>query len=223
MARLLSWSKWIEQTNTANQTRREMMAANAFASAGIPTKFADLTVRSFRALTSNDPGKQAAFRQAMSLVSDGYVEDKGARKKSLLLWSHQRGVGKTGLLTPVFQALLRKGASGLWLSWQQLVEQVESGYKTDDAYSRLQAAREVGVLLIDDLGYQWVEGDGLSAHALKVLNSVIFHRHAWDLPTLFTSNLSPEELTEQLRPEHYQRIAEMAAVIEMTGDLLRPV
>ena len=223
MARLLNWSTWIEQTNADNRARREQEATNAFVSAGIPTKFASLTVKSFRALTHGDTGKEMAFKAAMSLASDGCVEDKGAQKRSLLVWSRQRGVGKTGLLTPVFQAMLRKGMSGIWISWQQLVEQVEAGYKSEDAYSRLQAAREVGVLMIDDLGYQWVDGDGLSAHALKVLNSVIFHRHAWELPTLFTSNLSPEELTEQLRPEHYQRIAEMAAVIEMTGDMLRRV
>ena len=222
MARLINWSKWERETERVNTERAAQRRANVFLSAGIPTRFADLTINSFRKLTKGDAGKTAALAAAYAMAHEGYIEVDGVKKRSLLIWSHERGIGKTGLVTPVFQMFLRRGLTGIWLSWQQLVEQVEAGYKSENAYERLRAAREVGVLMVDDLGYQWTD-DGLSAHALKVLNSVIFHRHAYDLPTLFTSNLSPEELTAQLRPEHYQRIAEMARVVEMQGEMLRRV
>lgn len=223
MKRMLSWSNWEAQTKAENARRAEQRQRSVFLSAGIPPKFADLTVRSFHDLAKGEAGKQAAIKASLAMAKDGQVDDRGVQKNSLLFWSHQRGIGKTGLMTPVFQQLLRKGGSGIWISWQQLVEQIKAGYKRDEAYERLQAAREVDVLLLDDLGYQWAGPENITGHTLEVLNSVIFHRHAWEKPTLFTSNLSPEELMAQLRPEHWQRIAEMALVVEMRGELLRRV
>ena len=221
MRRMLSFEEWRANTDAMNKLRHEAAAASIFQSAGIPARFADMTVKSFRNITKDDPGKERAYLAARELASAGFIEDRGMRKKSLLVWGAERGIGKTGLVTPVFQAMLRRGMSGIWISWQQLVEQVEAGYEDKSAYEKLYAARTVGVLLIDDLGYQWA--DEASAHARKVFNSVIFHRHAEDLPTLFTSNLSPTRLGTQLGVEHWQRIAEMAMVVEMTGTILRSV
>lgn len=223
MTRLLSWSKWIETTNAANAQRSEQRQRSVFESAGIPPRFAELTVNGFRLLAGRDDGKKDALQAALALGLDGFIEDAGRKKRSLLVWSNQRGVGKTGLVTPVFQQLLRKGKTGIWISWQQLVEQVKAGYKDDSAYDKLRASRDVDVLLLDDLGFQWADPEEISSHTLMVLNSVIFHRHAWDKTTLMTSNLSPDELMAQLRPEHWQRIAEMARVVEMRGEVLRPV
>ena len=88
-----------------------------------------------------------------------------------------------------------------------------------DGYIERHGVRKKSLLLLDELGHNW--RDDATAHTVEVLHSVLFYRHAYDMPTIFTSNKSPDELATMFGEEHWQRIGEMAVIIEMSGETLR--
>lgn len=213
-------AQWLADTERIQREAAERIAASAFGMAGIPDRFRDLTWAGLRNKAGDDPAKADALALTYQYIQQGYIERHGVRKQSLLLWSRQRGTGKTGLMTAVFKQAIKHRA-GLWMSFHMLVESVRAGYSSGDAYARLAQARDVDVLFLDELGHNWREDE--TAHTVEVLHSVLYHRHAYDKPTLFTSNKSPDEMARMFGEEHWQRIGEMAAVVEMGGRILRPI
>jgi DNA replication protein DnaC len=211
--------QWLKTTETAQREAAARIAAGAFGMAGIPDRFRNATWAAMRNRCEKDAGKKEALLLTYRLLQDGYIERHGVRKKSLLLWSKQRGVGKTYLATAVFKQAI-KNRPGLWIWFHRLVESVRAGYNGNgDAYKLLAQARDIDVLLLDELGHNW--RDDATAHTVEVLHSVLFYRHAYDMPTIFTSNKSPDELATMFGEEHWQRIGEMAVIIEMGGETLR--
>jgi len=211
--------QWVRNTERQQREAAERNAANAFGMVGIPPRFLDLTWASLRNKAGDDPGKAAAMSLAYQYAQHGHVDRDGIKKLSLLVWSRERGVGKTGLMTAVFKQAIKR-RPGLWVSFGRLTESVRAGYNGDgDAYRVLAQARDIPVLLLDEVGENWRED--ATAHTVQVLNSVLYHRHAYDMPTFYTSNKSPDELARMFGEEHWQRIAEMAAVVEMGGRVLR--
>lgn len=217
--RASQFERWLKETERAQREATERIAAGAFGLAGIPDRFRDLTWAGLRNRAGADAGKAEALAATFRLAQDGYIERGGVRKRSIMLWSRRRGVGKTGLATAVFKQRI-KDRAGLWISFHLLVETVRAGYNgSGNSYQVLAQARDIDVLLLDEVGDNW--RDDASAHTVEVIHSVLYHRHAYDKPTIFTSNKSPDELATMFGEEHWQRIAEMAAIIEMGGDVLR--
>lgn len=213
--------QWLKTTETAQREAAARVAAGAFGLAGIPDRFRNATWAAMRNRCGKDPEKQEALTLTYRLIQDGYIERGGVKKKSLLLWSKRRGTGKTYLATAVFKQEI-KNRPGLWIWFHRLVESVRAGYNSDgDAYKLLAQARDIDVLLMDELGHNW--RDDATAHTVEVLHSVLFYRHAYDMPTIFTSNKSPDELAAMFGEEHWQRIGEMAAIVEMNGETLREI
>ena len=183
----------------------------------IPTIYGELTLQGFLQVAGDDPGKRVAIRAVTELMRNHKISTSRGTYQSILLWG-QPGVGKTGLLTPAFQELAN-GRSALWISLLDLSNRINAGYETNEAYKRLDAAQSVDLLFIDDMGdpLRKTATDGMRNN----LNAIIWHRHALDLPTIMTSNLSPEQIKIQFSEALYQRLATMAVVIEMSGKILR--
>ena len=56
---------------------------------------------------------------------------------------------------------------------------------------------------------------------MEILSWIIYERHAWDRTTLFTTNWRPDKLASEFTPQIWNRIAEMANIVEFGGERLR--
>lgn len=218
--RVESWKTFTTNTEVANKKaathQRELFRSE------VPKRLQGLSINSLAAAAASngkiDTDKIAAIAAAREMRETGTAPGiGGARKRSLLLWGVSSGVGKTGCLTPIFEARAKAGVDCLFISFADMVEQVRAGFKDEQWFARLERARTVPLLFLDDFGYP---DRAASDHVREVAMSIMRHRSGADLATLMTSNLTLDDLSEQLGEWLYRRVAEMAAVIHMGGKVL---
>lgn len=210
------WESFAQESAFLSRINHENRLRSLYG-AKIPEIYRGLTFDGFIALAGDEQEKRAAILVAKQLHTTKEIKLGGATFTSVLVWG-KPGVGKTGLFTPVFQEL-SAGRTSLWISLLDLTNAINDGYRTDQAYQRLNAARDVDFLFLDDVGdpQRKTATDGMRTS----LQAIIWHRHANRLPTIMTSNLSPDALKVHFSDAIYQRMATMALIIEMGGKVLR--
>lgn len=121
--------------------------------------------------------------------ADAYVE----RGVNLILHSPDTGTGKTLMLMLAAKKLLAEGHDVFVAQMNTIVEMYTSGWrdKADKDYFE-RRIMNCEVLVIDDLGKE--AGDKHIEFIDRLLDRVIRHRTAASLPTLATTNLTPEQL-----------------------------
>lgn len=217
------WREWQASVQAQNQAQAGIVASWG----RIPEKFSGFTLAGLRKMASVNgdlDDKQKAITAAVSWMQNGYVVSKrGTQKHSLLIWSDQRGVGKSGTAAALFSEWLRRGKSGLWIDFFDFIPLVRSTYgerSTQDKMSLIRPAQQADLLVLDELGDPG-RGAPETDHTRDVLNEIVRYRHQRDLPTLFTTNADPMRLAEQFSEDFSQRVLEMAVAVEMGGQCLR--
>ncbi len=211
-------------TREREQAQRQRWVAQCFQQAAIPARFVNCTFDSFP--------RSEVTREAVQRVRDwqavaGGPEDEDewgrwfdARKESLLLYGPY-GTGKTGLAVAALQAGIADdpGDSYLFITVPALLDRIRQTYGPGAALPEsevLQAVKSVSFLVLDDLGAERV-----SDWVQEKLFTIINHRHDEKLTTIFTSNLTIEELGAHIGERTTWRICEMAEIIELAGPNLR--
>jgi len=153
----------------------------------------------------------------------------------MLLWG-SFGVGKTGLAVATMRAAIEAhGIDALFVTVPDLLNEIRSTFGgsraprmpyADDqetlpgmsAGKLQQAVREASLLILDDLG-----AEKPSVWTVETLFALINHRYVHELRTIFTSNLSPEQLAsnDHLGERTAWRIVEMSDVVPVIGPNLR--
>lgn len=135
------------------------------------------------------PAQSAAWNTAMA-----WAEALGPRTRTgLYLWGPP-GSGKTTLAWALMEIAAKKALSTLGYEMPHLLATAREAMKLEaDAPGR--ACREVKLLLLDDLG-----AERFTEFAAQTVGEIITYRYSQHLPTLFTSNLSPERLREPSTP-----------------------
>lgn len=217
------------------QARRQL-----YDRAGIPPEFRDLTVQSLRdrcaELDASD-GQDASDGRNASDGKAGAIEAavryvRGELDAPGLLVYGWYGVGKTGLLTAVYKALVAKGTPGLWVDCYDLLDAVQD-YSSGKSRERLQRAKEVPLLFLDDFGSTRLldrRGDANAAADHRswrsrretddkqlILDKLISHRHRSRLRTLITTNLTLNQLSQQYDERIIQRVMQHCRCVEMAG------
>lgn len=211
-----------ERAKSRNKRRIER-----WADANIPRRFED-----YRLLTSPVLKTQPELVRALTYPGWDDIDDDAALERfekwnaSWFLWGPY-GTGKTGLAIaygweqihqgpyePVNKLVFRTAPDLL----ADIRATMDSGSETTES-EIMERYLNTNVLLLDDLGAErvtgWVE---------ERLYRVIGHRHAEMLTTVFTSNLSPEELGQKLGERIVWRIVEMCGaenIVEIKGPNLR--
>lgn len=217
-ARARSALAFVEKTERQRQSAIQSAASNVIRDAGIPRLYANCTLASLRARIGSDPEKGAALKAAAILQSKGEITMGGVTKRSILLWGGS-GSGKTGCLAPVYAEFVRQGKRGVWLSMNELLNRVRSGYDDGTAKRELENATYAEVLFIDDLGMPW--RDELSPHSVDLIDLLFYRRHLDVAQTLMTSSLNPSDLAAQLSGKTWRRIEQMAVVLPMGEDAIK--
>lgn len=190
--------------------RREREAA--WEAAGVPRRYLDLTLE----------GSPLRGR-----YPDLITDLRESEDASYLLWGDY-GTGKTGLAVPWLRQRCDDGYSVLFETMPDLMSRLRSSYnrRSDEDPTEIEIMekyRTVEALVLDDVGAEATrDNDWLADRCYQIIG----HRHAEELATCFTSNLSPEELGARLGSRVMWRVSELCGasrVVKITGPNLRLV
>ena len=136
-------------------------------------------------------------------IAKNYVKNFAKNKDNLLLIG-STGTGKTHLSTAIARELIHKGFDVIYDSTQNIVSDFEadrfrSGYGSYE--SKSEKYLECQLLIIDDLGTEFTNQFTVSA-----LYNLLNTRQNKGLPTIISTNLSPDELARKYEDRIYSRI-----------------
>jgi len=189
-----------------------------FRSANIPERYSAYTIAGFERIADGDPGKRDAITAIRQYDELGYAVQDGAQHAGIMLWGPP-GVGKTGSLSPLFTELVRRGASGLWLQYNQFMADMRR-FEDGQVDARMEACQTVRYLFLDDLGDPAAQ-KAATDYARDVMFRVIDYRTSRNMPLFITTNLSPKDLAEQFHARTARRLLSACAIVHMTGRTLR--
>ena len=197
----------------ATERRRRSLWDNA----GVPEKYKAYTLKSFRDVAGRDEGKQEAFDAVMAYHRDGGLLIDGVIKVGIFLHGDP-GVGKTGILSPLFVDLLRQGYTGLWVQYNELMASLRD-FESGNVQERIEMCQSVDYLFIDDFGDP-ASTRGATDYARDTMFRIVDHRNNNTLPMFVTSNLSMDQIGDQFHVRLARRLGQSCAVIKMAGRAL---
>lgn len=152
-------------------------------------------------------GSETAYKVAVKYVKT-FKEWNG---ESLILWG-EPGNGKTHLAAAIVNELSKKGYIVVFQSVPELLQRIRSTFNSENKENETQIMRallECDLLILDDIGAEktteWVE---------EKLFNIIDGRYRKELPTLYTSNLEPKELKNQVGKRSYDRMVETSLTVK---------
>lgn len=144
-----------------------------------------------------------------------------AAGRNLVLWSKSPGTGKTLLLALLSKFLLANGFQVHFSQFNEVIDLFTSSWR--DQAEREQwtrRVRNVDVLAIDDWGK---EHKGRIEMVESMVDQIVRSRVADAAPTIFTTNLTPDEIQQGYGVYAMSLLTEAADFVEVTGADYRPV
>ncbi len=126
------------------------------------------------------------------------------------------GTGKTHLAVAVLNEVVRKKrVPSLFVTVPELLDNLREAYNKPgrDLDEWMDAVQNADFLVLDDLGSERVT-EWVRERIFVIVN----HRYREQLPTVFTSNVGPKDLAEQLGERTASRIIAMCEWIALEGD-----
>ncbi|MBQ2699430.1 MAG: ATP-binding protein [Firmicutes bacterium] len=158
------------------------------------------------------PRQQAkeALKQAMDFAE---AVCSGAPTSGLLLVG-ECGSGKTHLAAAIVNRIVEQGKEALFLVVPDFLDLLKASYEDDDLHEHqlMQQAKDAPVLILDDLG-----AHSFSNWTKSKLFSLINYRLNHQLPCVITTNLSNEQLIDELDMRIVSRLHEMCRVCTLPG------
>ena len=129
------------------------------------------------------------------------------------------GSGKTFLACCIANSLLARNKALLFAVVPDLLDQIKATYDTNKSKSvtesqLLDTAREVPLLILDDLG-----AHNYTDWTRNKIFSIINYRLNYLLPTVITSNINLEDLEEHLGERTTSRILQMCRPYRLLVDV----
>jgi primosomal protein DnaI len=131
---------------------------------------------------------------------------EGEPRKGLYLYG-PLGVGKSYMLGAACRELAKRGIPSLMVYLPDFLREIKTAIQDNSIDEKVSALQEVPVLVLDDIGAEtvsaWVRDE--------ILGAVLQYRVAANLPTLYTSNYSYDELENHLSYSYKGGLEEMKA------------
>ena len=167
-----------------------------FRSAAIPAEFAALTIASFSIDRYRKPdNRKRAY--AAKKIAVNYVEQfrvMQSKGKGLYLYGRVKGSGKTRLAASMANALIRKySISAKFITTVDFFNEIRATFDRETgicASDLIDAARQVDLLILDDIGTEKQESPWVN----ETMYAVLDHRMNQRKTTMFTSNCTIESL-----------------------------
>ncbi|CAA9451050.1 MAG: Helicase loader DnaI [uncultured Rubrobacteraceae bacterium] len=191
--------------------RRDARVANLRERSGLSKRMKGYTLGNFRPTVSNAAGRAR-------VKVDGYLEDWEENREAGkgLYFCGGVGTGKTHLAVAVMNELIRKKRiPSLFVTVPELLDNLRETYNKPgrNLDEWMDVVQNAEFLVLDDLGSErtteWVR---------ERIFVIVNHRYREALPTVFTSNIGPKDLAEQLGERTASRIIAMCDWIALEGD-----
>lgn len=219
----------VKTDDVCNENRQENIAILArYANANIPNEYKDLYM-------SNSPAKEN--QEDIYEILDSYIATftKDIRIKNVYLYSQETGTGKTTTAIALLSEYIRRRflyyakrkvripeTIGVFLDLNELQTKynLASMSNSSDDMERIKNVIEfyqtVEMLVVDDVG---VRSSTESFRSL--IHSIINSRVSNGLPTIFTSNVEMESLTDIFDRRLYDRIRDQTLELTFKGQSKR--
>lgn len=173
------------------------------------------------------------------------LQDTDVASSSWMLWG-ANSVGKSGIAAALaWRSLIETGAPVRWWTWPDLLGEIRRSFDRDRERERdhaqygapphsgpqwtegdlIDVCATVPLLVLDDLAAGRHRESGPDSWATDVLFRIISRRHAWQRPTVITSNVDLIALRDLYDVRITERIVEMtdhgANIVRVTGENLR--
>lgn len=189
--------------------RRKLIILNRFKKAGLPKAYQDMTFETLQEAMQGKiwEGKILAFAAARHFcnvypspftlleaagqyIGDYQPKDNTARHS--IVFTGSFGVGKTGLVASMFNALLAREIYPLYIRVQDLIAEVQATYKsgTGDTEERFYSIITTPLLILDEFNLENYTQD-----RLEIVERIIRGRHGRGLPFIATTNLGVTEFS----------------------------
>lgn len=137
-----------------------------------------------------------------------------------LLMLGQPGTGKTMLSTLILKDLISQGYKGYFTTFHNMLDRFTEGWSSVENKVWFDGkVRNAGVLVIDDMGR---EHKGRIDIAISTLDHVLRARVASARPTILTSNLSTEQISELYTRNALSLLSESSITLNFLGEDFRP-
>ena len=128
------------------------------------------------------------------------------------------GTLKTSLAVAALQEGLKAGISGMFLTMPSLLDTLFTLKDTNrEEWARFEdRLRNVGILLLDDLGAEHTEG-----WVHTKIDAIVSERYNRMKPIIITSNLTSDRLAKTYAARIFDRIRQTSEVVRFAGESLR--
>lgn len=174
-----------------------------------------------RYYTDEPLGNGRTVREHMLAVRDhcaAYARDF-SKDSPNLLFIGKAGVGKTFFARCIAAELLKRGTEVVYMTASGLTETLRAGLffeRSAEAENALEAVKSCELLVIDDLGTELP-----TARSASLVFSCLEDRALRGVPTLITTNLSPEQIRDLYSERVFSRIFGGWNIVRMYGDDIR--
>ena len=189
--------------------RRDARVAILRERSGLAKRMKGYTLGNFRVVAS----EAARARMKVDEYLEAWEENREAGKG--LYFCGGVGTGKTHLAVAVMNELIRKKRTpSLFVTVPELLDNLRETYNKPgrNLDEWMDAVQNAEFLVLDDLGSErtteWVR---------ERIFVIVNHRYREALPTVFTSNIGPKDLAEQLGERTASRIIAMCDWIALEG------
>lgn len=186
-----------QQATTARRAQLEQLASE------LGETLAHCQLDTYNPERPNDPNmlpeERTSLRRALR-AARAYAADP----RDWLYFYGPVGTGKSHLAAAIGYALAERGMDVYYRSVPDLVDALRAGFQAGDYDARLEAIKDVAVLVLDDLGTE-----NPTENTAQLLFQIINYRANRPTLTLITSNVMLSELA-QSNPktrQQYERIA----------------
>lgn len=191
--------------------RRDSRVATLKERSGLSKRMKGFTFGSFKPYVS--PSAARATEKVESYLKN-WEENRDTGRG--LYFCGDVGTGKTHLAVAVMNELIsRKRVPALFVTVPELLDNMRGAYNDPgrDIDEWMAAVKNADLLLLDDLGAEraneWVR---------ERIFVIVNHRYREELPTIFTSNIGPKDLANQLGERTASRIIGMSDWISLEGE-----
>ena len=172
--------------------------------------------------TTADPDSGLAIRSYMGQLLSGlknYAEDFSPAENESLLLMGNAGLGKTHAALAIAGIVLGKGFDVIYVSSPDFFGKIESSRfdPSEDAETLLRTASTADLLILDDLGTEFI-----TPYFLTVFYSLLNNRLGARLPTIVTTNITDGALLEKRYTEKISSRLSAFVPIRFLGEDIRP-
>ncbi|NPV49438.1 MAG: ATP-binding protein [Armatimonadetes bacterium] len=190
--------------------RARVAAKQLLGESRIPKRFQRRTLERFQ------PCNWSA-KLALDIAWD-FVRRWGEPELPGLLIMGPNGTGKTHLAAGIMLELIKREVAVRFYTVPELLARVRDGISRDEADDVQEILAEIPLLVIDDLGKEYLRpSETGTSWAQEVIYTILNRRYEEDRPVIVTTNLTDAQIEQRYGLAVVSRLAEMCRTVVLDG------